>query len=169
MRYNKINKKKRRIYDSQKKDCSSSRHSSPPDPSTRYSLNFAGGGDFHSLNTNPSTAVEGNWINYLKQPQGSGTEDDPYRVTSGEELAWFNNMEANVYYHISIENDIDLSYHYWNPLYSSANAGKLIINGNNNDILNLKELVCKNLFGTGIVKKEINSGEMIKNHIKQDL
>ena len=40
---------------------------------------------------------------------------------------------------------------------------------NENDILNLKELVCKNLFGTGIVKKEINSGEMIKNHIKQDL
>lgn len=75
-------------------------------------------------------------------------------------------MEANVYYHISIENDIDLSYHYWNPLYSSANAGKLIINGNNNDILNLKidssNIVNEQPFGIGLIGL-LDYGSKIEN------
>ena len=79
-------------------------------------LILRGGGDFYSLNTDPSTAVEGSWNNYVKQPQGSGASDDPYRVTCGEELVWLNNNNSGNYYYVSIENDIDLSYHYWVPI-----------------------------------------------------
>lgn len=112
----------------------------------------------------------------IGKPRNKGVFENSYcfGITSikGTEYAYFDTTNYLLYIMdgININEQFD-----WKFLKIGVNQIKELLGEklenieNENDILNLKELVCKNLFGTGIVKKEINSGEMIKNHIKQDL
>ena len=72
-------------------------------------------------------------------PAGSGTEDDPYLISSAEELAWisanFSGL-ANGKYFLQTAN-IDLGAHYWNPINNSGSQYSYYYDGNNFEISNL--------------------------------
>lgn len=56
-----------------------------------------------------------------KQPSGSGTEDDPYKIGTAAELSWLRdtvnaNTDSTYSHHAVLTADIDLGYRPWTPI-----------------------------------------------------
>ena len=49
------------------------------------------------------------WDGSTKVPSGSGSESDPYLISTGEELAWLATLEAEKSYFVKLTNDIILN------------------------------------------------------------
>ena len=80
---------------------------------------------------------EGNYS--TTAPQGSGTSDDPYLISTAEELAWISvnySGDANAKYYLQTA-DIDLGAHYWVPINNSSSRYTYYYDGNNHVIRNL--------------------------------
>lgn len=80
----------------------------------------------------------GNWIDYRASSYagGSGTESDPYLISTPEQLALLSYDASNFdTYYAKITTSIDLDAHYWTP---KNVARGLTLNGTNNRILNLR-------------------------------
>ena len=72
-------------------------------------------------------------------PQGSGTEADPYLISTAEELAWISvnyNGSARGKYFKQMAN-IDLGAHYWVPINNSSSSRAYYYDGDNHTISNL--------------------------------
>ena len=72
-------------------------------------------------------------------PQGSGTEADPYLISTAKELAWISVNyagTANGKYFLQTAN-IDLGAHYWVPINNSSAAHAYYYDGGNHTISNL--------------------------------
>ena len=65
----------------------------------------------------PSTAWDGAGRD---QPDGSGTQTDPYQIGSGAELAWLanavNNASSGTKFYVVLTDDIDLGNQLWTPI-----------------------------------------------------
>ena len=64
---------------------------------------------------------EDTWAMNAVQPEGEGTEANPYKIASAANLGWIANrvdwMDNDIYYRHFIQTaDIDLSGHYWLPI-----------------------------------------------------
>lgn len=49
------------------------------------------------------------WDGSTKVPSGSGSESDPYLISTGEELAWLATLAAEGSYYVQLTNDIILN------------------------------------------------------------
>ena len=49
------------------------------------------------------------WDGSTKAPSGSGSESDPYLISTGEELAWLATLAAEGSYYVKLTNDIILN------------------------------------------------------------
>ncbi len=75
----------------------------------------------------------------LSAPKGSGTANDPYLISSAEELAWISanySGLANGKYFLQTAS-IDLGQYYWNPINNSGSQYSYYYDGNNFEISNL--------------------------------
>lgn len=78
----------------------------------------------------PSNLPTDYWTDYAIQPAtGTGTAANPYIITSGEELAWFESHSAG---YVELGSDIDLSAHLWKSIWAGQN-----FEGNNHTISGL--------------------------------
>ncbi len=96
-------------------------------------VNIASGAPTNSDSWND----EGNYS--TTAPQGSGTSDDPYLISTAEELAWISvnySGDANAKYYLQTA-DIDLGAHYWVPINNSSSLYTYYYDGNNHVIRNL--------------------------------
>lgn len=70
-----------------------------------------------SVTLTPSTAWDGA---EREQPDGSGTQDAPYQIGSGAELAWLanavNNASSGTKFYVVLPDDIDLGNQPWTPI-----------------------------------------------------
>lgn len=70
-----------------------------------------------SVTLTPSTAWDGA---EREQPDGSGTQTDPYQIGSGAELAWLadkvNNASSVAKFYVVLTDDIDLGGQPWTPI-----------------------------------------------------
>ena len=70
-----------------------------------------------SVTLTPSTAWDGAGRD---QPDGSGTQTDPYQIGSGAELAWLanavNNASSGTKFYVVLTDDIDLGNQPWTPI-----------------------------------------------------
>lgn len=70
-----------------------------------------------SVTLTPSTAWDGA---EREQPDGSGTQADPYQIGSGAELAWLanavNNASSGTKFYVVLTDDIDLGNQPWTPI-----------------------------------------------------
>lgn len=70
-----------------------------------------------SVTLTPSTAWDGA---EQEQPDGSGTQTDPYQIGSGAELAWLanavNNASGGTKFYVVLTDDIDLGNQPWTPI-----------------------------------------------------
>lgn len=70
-----------------------------------------------SVTLTPSTAWDGA---EREQPDGSGTQDAPYQIGSGAELAWLanavNNASSGTKFYVVLTDDIDLGNQPWTPI-----------------------------------------------------
>lgn len=70
-----------------------------------------------SVTLTPSTAWDGA---ERDQPDGSGTQTDPYQIGSGAELAWLanavNNASSGTKFYVVLTDDIDLGNQPWTPI-----------------------------------------------------
>ena len=70
-----------------------------------------------SVTLTPSTAWDGA---EQVQPDGSGTQTDPYQIGSGAELAWLadrvNNASSGTKFYVELTDDIDLGNQPWTPI-----------------------------------------------------
>lgn len=70
-----------------------------------------------SVTLTPSAAWDGA---EQEQPDGSGTQTDPYQIGSGAELAWLanavNNASSGTKFYVVLTDDIDLGNQLWTPI-----------------------------------------------------
>lgn len=84
-----------------------------------------------------STTID-TWANYISVPAGSGTETNPWIITSAQELAYLQAecMYQRTYY-VNLEADIDLAAHIWKPIGISGKNPSFRFYGNGHTISNL--------------------------------
>ena len=82
---------------------------------------------FNNMNTKDiptGNAISGEWTSYTSAFSGSGTESDPYKITSAENLAYLaSQVNSGTTYSGSYFRqtaNIDLSAHYWVPIGTNA-------------------------------------------------
>ena len=96
-------------------------------------MNIASGAPTNSDSWND----EGNYA--VAAPQGSGTETDPYLISTAEELAWvsvnYSGAARNKYFKQT--KNIDLGAHYWVPINNSSSQYAYYYDGDNHTISNL--------------------------------
>ena len=93
------------------------------------------------------------YINHYTKPKGSGTIDDPYLISNGNELAWmsFKAKNTKLEGYFKQTSNIDLSAYEWTPIGSSAAYGfRGNYDGNGFCISNLNVRGCLNSSYTGL-------------------
>ncbi len=114
---------------------------------------------------------EDTWARHYTKPEGSGTEEDPYRVSTASELAYFayktQIQGQESYDHIVLTDDIDLAGYDWLPMgraRGTSTGFRGTFDGQGHTISNL------NVNVSGIAKNTeyglfglVDSGAVIKN------
>lgn len=87
----------------------------------------------------PSTAWDGAGRD---QPDGSGTQTDPYQIGSGAELAWLanavNNASSGTKFYVVLTDDIDLGNQPWTPIGRDFHEFSGAFDGNGHVVEGLK-------------------------------
>ena len=107
----------------------------------------------------PSTAWDGAGRD---QPDGSGTQTDPYQIGSGAELAWLanavNNASSGTKFYVVLTDDIDLGNQPWTPIGKDFHEFSGVFDGKGHVVEGLKvsNVADAGLFG-------VANGAAIKN------
>ena len=107
----------------------------------------------------PSTAWDGAGRD---QPDGSGTQTDPYQIGSGAELAWLanavNNASSGTKFYVVLTDDIDLGNQPWTPIGKDSHEFSGVFDGKGHVVEGLKvsNVADAGLFG-------VAKGAAIKN------
>ena len=107
----------------------------------------------------PSTAWDGAGRD---QPDGSGTQTDPYQIGSGAELAWLanavNNASSGTKFYVVLTDDIDLGNQPWTPIGKDFHEFSGVFDGKGHVVEGLKvsNVADAGLFG-------VAKGAAIKN------
>lgn len=107
----------------------------------------------------PSTAWDGAGRD---QPDGSGTQTDPYQIGSGAELAWLanavNNVSSGTKFYVVLTDDIDLGNQPWTPIGKDFHEFSGVFDGKGHVVEGLKvsNVADAGLFG-------VAKGAAIKN------
>ena len=138
-----------------------------------YGADFSQAGSFVIVHEDTTIRAiwEDTWARHYTMPEGSGTEEDPYRVSTASELAYFayktQIQGQESYDHIVLTDDIDLAGYDWLPMGRArgTNTGfRGTFDGQGHTISNL------NVNVSGIAKNTeyglfglVDSGAVIKN------
>ena len=138
-----------------------------------YGADFSQAGSFVIVHEDTTIRAiwEDTWARHYTMPEGSGTEEDPYRVSTASELAYFayktQIQGKESYDHIVLTDDIDLAGYDWLPMGRArgTNTGfRGTFDGQGHTISNL------NVNVSGIAKNTeyglfglVDSGAVIKN------
>ena len=138
-----------------------------------YGADFSQAGSFVIVHEDTTIRAiwEDTWARRYTMPEGSGTEEDPYRVSTASELAYFayktQIQGQESYDHIVLTDDIDLAGYDWLPMGRArgTNTGfRGAFDGQGHTISNL------NVNESGIAKNTeyglfglVDSGAVIKN------
>ena len=112
-----------------------------------------------SVTLTPSTAWDGAGRD---QPDGSGTQDAPYQIGSGAELAWLanavNNASSVAKLYVELTDDIDLGNQPWTPIGKDSHEFSGVFDGKGHVVEGLKvsNVADAGLFG-------VAKGAAIKN------
>lgn len=112
-----------------------------------------------SVTLTPSTAWDGAGRD---QPDGSGTQTDPYQIGSGAELAWLanavNNASSVAKLYVELTDDIDLGNQPWTPIGKDSHEFSGVFDGKGHVVEGLKvsNVADAGLFG-------VAKGAAIKN------
>ena len=112
-----------------------------------------------SVTLTPSTAWDGAGRD---QPDGSGTQTDPYQIGSGAELAWLanavNNASSGTKFYVVLTDDIDLGNQPWTPIGRDFHEFSGVFDGKGHVVEGLKvsNVADAGLFG-------VAKGAVIKN------
>ena len=112
-----------------------------------------------SVTLTPSAAWDGAG---QEQPDGSGTQDAPYQIGSGAELAWLanavNNASSGTKFYVVLTDDIDLGNQPWTPIGKDSHEFSGVFDGKGHVVEGLKvsNVADAGLFG-------VAKGAAIKN------
>ena len=112
-----------------------------------------------SVTLTPSTAWDGA---EQEKPDGSGTQDAPYQIGSGAELAWLanavNNASGGTKFYVELTDDIDLGNQPWTPIGKDSHEFSGVFDGKGHVVEGLKvsNVADAGLFG-------VAKGAAIKN------
>ena len=112
-----------------------------------------------SVTLTPSTAWDGA---EQEKPDGSGTQDAPYQIGSGAELAWLanavNNASSGTKFYVVLTDDIDLGNQPWTPIGKDSHEFSGVFDGKGHVVEGLKvsNVADAGLFG-------VAKGAAIKN------
>ena len=112
-----------------------------------------------SVTLTPSAAWDGAG---QEQPDGSGTQDAPYQIGSGAELAWLanavNNASSGTKFYVVLTDDIDLGNQPWTPIGKDSHEFSGVFDGKGHVVegLNVSNVADAGLFG-------VAKGAAIKN------
>lgn len=112
-----------------------------------------------SVTLTPSAAWDGAG---QEQPDGSGTQDAPYQIGSGAELAWLanavNNASSGTKFYVVLTDDIDLGNQPWTPIGKDFYEFSGVFDGKGHVVegLNVSNVADAGLFG-------VAKGAAIKN------
>ncbi|MBE7073894.1 MAG: hypothetical protein E7379_02245 [Clostridiales bacterium] len=92
------------------------------------------------------------WTDYAVKPSGSGSQENPYKIASAENLAWLarevnnGNLKGVIAYYEQT-NNIDLSGHYWVPIGTESNPFYGAFTGAKNTIYNMRTISSPSYIG----------------------